>query len=307
MLKWTIRAALSSVVIALLLAIVPVKAVGAALSQTRPWVWLLSLGIFMAGHYINALKFRLLVGDAHTPRALYVRAQFAGQASNLALPGLAGGDLVRAAYVAPSVGTARVALASLADRLVDTATLVVLIAMALPLAGVPIALEGVLEEAGWWIGGAAVAGTAALGLVAWLRPHPRLAAMIDRLWDGLRARRGAVAAAVLLSLGVQSAFVMTNVWLAREVGVGTSIAAWFVAWPLSKLVAVLPISLGGIGVREAVLVTLLAPYGAPGEAVLASGILWQAVLIVSGLVGFAVTHNWRPTPPAPAGASQGAR
>jgi len=39
-----------------------------------------------------------------------------------------------------------------------------------------------------------------------------------------------------------------------------------------------------------VLVSLLAPYGAPGEAVLASGILWQSVLIVTGLVGLAVTQ-----------------
>ena len=38
---------------------------------------------------------------------------------------------------------------------------------------------------------------------------------------------------------------MTNVWLARQVGVTTALAAWFVAWPLSKLIAILPISLGG--------------------------------------------------------------
>ena len=98
-----------------------------------------------------------------------------------------------------------------------------------------------------------------------------------------------------MSLGVQSAFVMTNVWLAQQVGVTTGIAAWFVAWPLSKLVAILPISLGGIGVREAVLVSLLAPYGAPREAVLASGILWQGVLAASGLAGLIATQVLRRT------------
>jgi uncharacterized membrane protein YbhN (UPF0104 family) len=93
-----------------------------------------------------------------------------------------------------------------------------------------------------------------------------------------------------MSLLVQSAFVLTNIWLARQVGVTTEAAAWFVAWPLSKLIAVLPISLGGIGVREAALVSLLAPYGAPQEAVLASGILWQGVLIVTGIAGLVVTQ-----------------
>ena len=106
----------------------------------------------------------------------------------------------------------------------------------------------------------------------------------------MSARRAALLTAALVSLGVQSAFVLTNVWLARSVGVDTPLAPWFVAWPLSKLVAVLPISLGGIGVREAALVTLLTPYGAARDGVLATGVLWQAVLAVSGLGGLIVTH-----------------
>jgi glycosyltransferase 2 family protein len=35
------------------------------------------------------------------------------------------------------------------------------------------------------------------------------------------------------------------------------------AWPLAKIAAVVPITQGGIGVREAALVVLLAPFGAP--------------------------------------------
>jgi len=111
---------------------------------------------------------------------------------------------------------------------------------------------------------------------------------VREAWTTLTSRGSTLAGAVTISLVVQSAFVMTNVWLARQVGVTTGLAPWFVAWPLSKLIAILPISLGGIGVREAALVSLLAPYGAPREAVLASGILWQAVLIVTGLVGLLV-------------------
>jgi hypothetical protein len=95
---------------------------------------------------------------------------------------------------------------------------------------------------------------------------------------------------VLITFAVQSSFVMTNVWLARQVGVGATVAAWFVAWPLAKLISIIPLSIGGIGVREAALVALLAPYGASEDAVFASGVLWQGVLLVTGLVGLAVTH-----------------
>jgi uncharacterized membrane protein YbhN (UPF0104 family) len=157
----------------------------------------------------------------------------------------------------------------------------------------PPPLARVAAKAGLWIaGGAALA--AAAGLVVFrLASRSKVAGKAAAFLGAVAERRSAVLAAVAVSLVVQSAFVMTNVWLARQVGVTTALAAWFVAWPLSKLVAVLPISLGGIGVREAALVSLLVPYGAASDAVLASGILWQGVLIVTGVVGLAVTH-WLP-------------
>jgi glycosyltransferase 2 family protein len=104
----------------------------------------------------------------------------------------------------------------------------------------------------------------------------------------VRSRAGALAAAAIVTAVVQSAFVMTNVWMAADLGLDIGIAPWFVAWPLSKIIAILPISLGGIGVREAALVSLLAPFGAPSALVLASGLLWQGVLIASGLLGLAI-------------------
>jgi len=120
--------------------------------------------------------------------------------------------------------------------------------------------------------------------------HTRLAETFAQSWRALAARRSVMIRVAVISFVVQAGFVVTNVWLARQVGVNTSLAAWFVAWPLAKLVAVLPISLGGIGVREAALVSLLVPYGAAGEAVLASGLLWQGVLAVSGLAGLVITQ-----------------
>lgn len=293
MTRWLIRTAVSIVVIAILLSIIPIDAVVDALRRTSPVVWMASLGVFFAGHYVNALKLRLLLGTSDATITACVQAQYAGLVANLGLPGLAGGDLVRAAYLAPLVGTARVALASVADRLIDTAVIVLLIVVALPIAGVPPALQGTVEQGGWWLGGLGVIGIVSIVALVWLRPHEGLARKIDAALAEARARRGAIAIAALMSVAVQSAFVMTNVWLARQVGVTTIVAAWFVAWPLSKLIAILPISLGGIGVREAALVSLLAPFGAPREAVLASGILWQAVLAVSGLLGLIVTQAMR--------------
>jgi uncharacterized membrane protein YbhN (UPF0104 family) len=49
--------------------------------------------------------------------------------------------------------------------------------------------------------------------------------------------------------------------------------------------------MGGLGVREAALVSLMAPYGAAREAVLASGLLWQASVVVAALGGLLVTQT----------------
>lgn len=303
MVRWLIRAAVSAIVVAILLSIIPFHAVMDALSRVSVWTWSVSVVIFFVGHYLNAMKLRLLLGGAEAPLAdsegpasdlgltsACVRAQYAGLVANLGLPGLAGGDLVRAAYLVPIVGLKRVAVASVADRVIDTSTVIILIAVALPIAGMPPVIAGFVEHAGLWVAAGVAAAVAAGVTVMRLRRFAGVADKIAGAWTTVVSRRPALFGAVAISFVVQSAFVMANVWLARQVGVTTALAAWFVAWPLSKLIAVLPISLGGIGVREAVLVSLLAPYGAPREAVLASGILWQAVLILTGLAGLVVTQ-----------------
>ncbi|MBK9239412.1 MAG: flippase-like domain-containing protein [Acidobacteria bacterium] len=290
MARWVIRAAVSAAVVAILLRIIPLDTVLDALRRTSIWTWSASVVVFFAGHYLNAIKLRLLLGPAEGLNAACVRAQYAGLVANLSLPGLAGGDLVRAAYLAPLVGVKRVTFASIADRLIDTGTVLMLVIVALPFAGVPPGIARIIEDASLWIAaGVVIAVIAGIVLLRSGR-FSNLAAQISEAWTALITRRPALLGAVVISLVVQSAFVMTNVWLARQVGVTTEVPAWFVAWPLSKLIAVLPISLGGIGVREAALVSLLAPYGAPREAVLASGILWQAVLIVTGVAGLIVTQ-----------------
>lgn len=277
MTRFTIaRLLVSLVAVVLLLAFVPVWPVLDAIGRIGIGVVAVSLALFLAGHALNAVKLRMLLGWEAVPMAACLRAQYLGIAAGLGLPGLAGGDVVRGVYLAPAAGARRVVVASVTDRVVDTLTLVILVALALPLAGVPAALRGVVPGEAWWAIGGMVGAAGLLGAAILLRRHDVV-------------RGSAVAGALIISLVVQTGFVLINVWMAREVGVQTGTAAWFVAWPLSKLVAVLPISLGGLGVREAALVSLMVPYGAPRESVLAAGILWQAVIIVAALVGLTIS------------------
>ena len=122
--------------------------------------------------------------------------------------------------------------------------------------------------------------------------------LVLKMTEALRAlgrRPVTLLVALGLSVGVQAGFVLLTIWLAEAVGVEAPRAAWFFAWPLAKLLAVLPISLGGIGVREASLAALLTPFGAAAPGVVAASLIWQAVLFVTGLIGAAI---WASTPGA---------
>jgi uncharacterized protein (TIRG00374 family) len=181
-----------------------------------------------------------------------------------------------------------VAAGSVADRVVDTLSVFALACLGAALCG---GAEAVVLRVGGVLGLIASGG---LGLTLILRRLPldgRVGRSIHELGaslDAVRRRPGALALCLFLSLSVQVAFVGVNVLLASESGVEVPAAAWFFAWSVAKLVAVLPISAGGLGVREASLAALLSPFGAPAERVVAVGLMWQSILLASGLLGGAV-------------------
>jgi len=68
---------------------------------------------------------------------------------------------------------------------------------------------------------------------------------------------------------------------------------WLFAWPLAKLAALLPLTQGGMGVREAVLVALLLPFGAASSLTLAAGLIWEGIIIAGGLISGLVAFSLR--------------
>jgi len=113
------------------------------------------------------------------------------------------------------------------------------------------------------------------------RPVARSLVALRRLW-----RQPAVfARGLILSLAIQGSFVLLNAWIGRSVGIDVPLAVWFLTWPLAKTAGLLPISLGGLAVREASLATLLLPFGVPAAQAVVASLLWQTVLIAGGLLG----------------------
>jgi len=58
-----------------------------------------------------------------------------------------------------------------------------------------------------------------------------------------------------------------------------------------KLASLLPVTQGGIGVREAALAALAAPFGAPPAMTVAVGLVWETIIIVGGLVAGIIAYG----------------
>jgi glycosyltransferase 2 family protein len=287
---WFVRIGISLLVLSVTLWLLPTEEVWGAVKRMPPSIWLFCLVVFLLGHVLSALKWRLLIsesGDVPVGRAL--RAHFAGLVANLALPGAAGGDVVRAGLVIrTATDKTRVAVGSLADRVVDTLSVFTLACVGAALSTGAGDTRAVLVRAGGVLLALSVGGAAGFVVVRRVPWKGKLRKIVDKLTGSLGAlagRKGAIFGCFLLSLGIQAVFVGLNILLADASGVEAPAAAWFFAWSASKLLAVLPISVGGLGVREASLAALLAPFGAPPARVVAVGLLWQSILVTSGLVG----------------------
>lgn len=293
---WVARAAVSGVVLALIFSFLPLGDVLATARRVDPGLWIASLAIFWVGHVISAAKWQLLA-DSGAGFSAVLRAHFGGLISNLCMPGIAGGDVVRAALLFPRVrNRTRLALGSLADRLIDSMGLLIL-----AMGGLAFTLREYASGRTLLLVIIAILAlavlAAAVGICLYplilrrLKPRGRLHKLAEKVGAGMAAllrEPRALLLCLALSMTVQSAFIGVNIALAQAAGVAVPIAAWFFAWPLSKIIASLPLSLAGLGVREASLAGFLAPLGAAPASVVAAGLLWQTILFATGLVGGAI-------------------
>lgn len=301
-----LRGAVTGLLLAGLFWLLPRETILAALGRMPAGLWLLvGLG-FLAGHALSACKWWGLLracGVRPTLRSV-LRAHAAGLGANLFLPSLVGGDLVRAGLASRAGGGLEaVAVATVADRGVDTAALLLLIAAATPL------LPPAAGASAWHLllviaalfTFAVLLGLGALLLTEKLPSKLRAPARRVRTALGALARRpGHAAVAVLMAVAVQGGFVLLNLEIGAAVGLDLPAAAWFVVWPLAKLAALVPVSLGGIGVREVALAALVASFGvAPGLAV-GQALVWETVLVAGGLLAGTLAL-WLPAAPVERG------
>jgi uncharacterized membrane protein YbhN (UPF0104 family) len=107
---------------------------------------------------------------------------------------------------------------------------------------------------------------------------------------------------LVLSVFYQITVVSAVYCAVHTIGLTIPNAAVLAFVPAVAAVQVLPVSVGGLGVREAMLAFLLHPLGVPTGQAVAVGLLWYAMTLVVSLIGapaFAMGHDAdEPVPPS---------
>lgn len=282
----------SALILFLIFRILPVRQVWRTLGSLPAQLWLLVLAGYLAAHCIGVVKYRLVVnlGGADLNLRQAARCYGAGLFGSLFLPSLIGGDVLRAA-LAMRMGKSKAAvlLGSIADRILDFIGLSLLAGMGALL--LPGALNHSTRRIFFWLGAVAILGVVLAACAYALLPVRRFSFRVRRrLVRFRRARRSMmrqprkVLAALSMGMSVQLIFITLNIALGKACGLHLLFRAWLFAWPLAKLSAAIPITQGGLGVREAALAALLRPFGAPAVLTVAAGFAWDAIMISGALV-----------------------
>jgi glycosyltransferase 2 family protein len=287
----------SAVVLGLLLRWAGIHQVAQALRGTELRWFVPAVAVSIATVPVMALRWRMLlvakeiyVGLGWLTRTYFV-ALFAGQF----LPAAIGGDAVRVVELGRRTHDAPEALASVViDRLVGLMSLVGLAVVAVLVIGAGSRPGVVVAEAAF-----GVAAAAALGLLfssrlrgataRWLEPRAegRRFVVSGRFYAALhayRTHRRTLAVVGLLALAVQAARVGVIWMLVRALGLDVPNSVILLAGPIVFAALALPVSLNGIGVREAVFVYFLHGHTSKPQAV-ALGLAFFAVGTLTALVG----------------------
>ena len=269
------------------------------LADAHGWWVLAAIAVNMVTVPVMASRWQLLLRakHVHLPIGWLTRTYFVSLFAGQFLPAAIGGDAVRAVELGRRTHDAPEAVASvLIDRLVGVVSLVGLAVVAYAAGGHSAGgIEVLIAEA---VFGVAAAVVLALlfsprlrGFAArWLEPRVdgrRLAAG-ERFYDALHAyreHRATLGAVFALAVVVQVTRIFVIVMLVKALGLDdVTTSSIFATAPVLFAALILPVSLNGIGVREAVFVYFLRDSTTPAQAI-ALGVAFFAVGAATALIG----------------------
>lgn len=275
-------------------------AIARQLKSARLDLTLLAVVAYMGGQAVSAWRWKVLLAPVQldVPYRRMLGFYFTGMFFNLFLPTIVGGDAVKAVMLTRETGApARATMSVFMERNTGMCALVV-VALVAAQAAPPVTLLGLslgalfgLLGIGYAAANVVLLSPALYRLVDRLvarTPLARLRARAESLYDALvlyKRAHARVLAAIALSFvhqGVVIAVVFLN---ARALALDVPLAAVAVFVPLVSLAGMVPISVNGLGVREALYILLFGRIGVPAETAVSLALLYLAVTFLASLPG----------------------
>jgi len=276
---------------------------------------LLALLFYLAAITTGNLKWNILLRaqGITVPFSDLLAYSFAGLFFGNVLPTNIGGDLVRAYDLARHTGyVEQSAISVLIDRLVGLAAFLAAAVVMAVLAALTLAnnadLETIVVATATVFALFIAAFTLLLSRRAMLRltflfKFPLLKAFkptAQRVFVALQVYRHsyiALAQAFALSLCTVVLTALTQWLISEALGLGIGLFYFMLFNPLIAFVLLIPLSVNGIGLKEAAFVFFLGRVGVPQAAALSLSLVFHAIIVISSLPGGFVWFRERSTPP----------
>jgi uncharacterized protein (TIRG00374 family) len=271
--------------------------------QTAHLEWVaLGVAAYAGGQWLSAWRWWLLLRPVSlaVPYLRVVAFYFIGMFFNIFLPTIVGGDAVKAILLSRETGApARATMSVFMERNVGLFALLA-IATAAAFVAPPVDVRGfnllqltLLVFAGFIAANIVLASRPAYRLVDYLvamtplaRIRSRAASLYEAIVPYREARwRGVVVAATAQSFLFQAVVILVVFLNANALGIRVPVAALAVFVPLISLAGMLPISVNGLGIREALYLLLFGRIGVPADAAVSMALLYFAVTLAASLPG----------------------
>ena len=265
--------------------------------QRGSWVWLVaSLLATLSAFMLASLRWLQVCKTlGYSPTFSRVSSHFlAGQFVGNFLPTTVGGDILRVTRMGAEIRDPSGAFASvIIERLTGWIVLPVITFVALV-----VRPDLVGSRAGTIALAGALATLAILVVLIFLAEHPnfggrlsgenRLSAALAAVHQGLKSYRSVprgMTELLLIAVAFQFFLIVAVICAANAIGIEFSLVVWFAFVPIVFVAQVLPIAIGGLGVREAALVLFLSSFGVSSGQSVVLGLIVYAITLIASLVG----------------------
>ena len=256
-------------------------------------VWILGAlaVLFLEMCLLAGIRLKLMLASVDARRTLTTTAQIAlcGFFFEQVTIGFVGGDAIRLWLLRRTgVPFGRAIQALLLDRACGFASLVLLSLVGVQ-ALLPLVEESVREVIVVTLGAFVAAGLLGIAVIVVLTkilPPTKLSAHWQRF--GLSEHpvsMTTLAIVFILAVATQLLNVLVFWLLGQSLGLPTSLQQWFIVAPTVLLVSMLPISIGGWGVREGAMVVALHGFGISAEDALLPSVLFGLCAVAATLPG----------------------